>query len=87
MNAAQHKIVNLLKTFFLLISFCLCINVWPRDAKRLDARQFCLTNLVFPNFPEDQITRDLVKTVPPIARHGPVPDLGGWHLGYLTGPQ
>ena len=48
MNAAQHKIVNLLKTFSLLISFhqCLCIYVWPktalllpgwpRDAKRLE---------------------------------------------------
>ena len=39
MNAAQHKFVNLLKTF----SFCsavfisVCVfNVWPRDTKRLD---------------------------------------------------
>ena len=31
MNVAQHKIVNLLKTFFLLISFSVCVfNVWPK---------------------------------------------------------
>ena len=50
MNAAQHKIINLLKTFLLLccssvfISVCvfsvwpkttLLLPVWPRDAKRL----------------------------------------------------
>ena len=33
MNAAQHKIINLLKTFFLLISFrqCLCIECVGQD--------------------------------------------------------
>ena len=39
MNAAQHKIVNLLKTFFFWSSVfkSVCVfNVWPRDAKRLD---------------------------------------------------
>ena len=50
MNAAQHKIVNLLKTFFcccscVFISVCvfnvwpqtILLPVWPRDAKRLYA--------------------------------------------------
>ena len=34
MNETQHKIVNLRKTFFLLIGFhsCLCIYVWPKTA-------------------------------------------------------
>ena len=38
MNAAQHKIVNLLKTlwdFFVFISVCV-FNVWPWGAKSLD---------------------------------------------------
>ena len=37
--AAQHKIVNLLKTLwdFLCVIMCRSVfNVWPRDAKRLD---------------------------------------------------
>ena len=30
-NGAQHKIVNLLKTFLLLIGFSVCVlNVWPK---------------------------------------------------------
>ena len=50
MNAAQHKIVNLLKTFFYFFCSSVCVSVcifnvwpkttllpvWPRDAKRLD---------------------------------------------------
>ena len=47
MNAAQHTIVNLLKTFFCLsvfVSVCVfnvwpkttLLPVWPRDAKRVD---------------------------------------------------
>ena len=47
-NAAQHKIVNLLKTFFfcpsVFVSVCVfnvwpkttLLPIWPRDAKRLD---------------------------------------------------
>ena len=37
-NAAQHKIVNLLKTLwdFLVITCHDVLNVWPTDAKRLD---------------------------------------------------
>ena len=37
-NVAQHKIVNLLKTFwdFFVIMCCNVFNVWPRDAKKLD---------------------------------------------------
>ena len=50
MNVAQHKIVNLLKTFFYFFCSSVCVSVcifnvwpkttilplWPRDAKRLD---------------------------------------------------
>ena len=38
MNAAQHKIVNLLKTLwdFFVITCHNVFNVWPRGAKRLD---------------------------------------------------
>ena len=51
MNAAQHKIVNLLKTFFcssVYISVCVfnvwpnttLLPVWPRDTKRLDTPEW-----------------------------------------------
>ena len=53
MNAAQHKIINLLKTFFffcssVFISVCVfnvwpmttLLPVWPRDAKRLDTLEW-----------------------------------------------
>ena len=39
MNAAQHKIVDLLKTLFFrsLVFVSVCVfNVWPTDAQRVD---------------------------------------------------
>ena len=54
MNAAQHKIINLLKTFFYSSVFvcvfvfnvwpkrALLLPVWPRDTKRLDSPAYAL---------------------------------------------
>ena len=53
MNVAQHRIVNLFKTFF-FVSVCVfnvwpktTLPVWPRDAKRLDTSGWIMYGWLF----------------------------------------
>ena len=60
MRAAQHKIINLLKTFFFfsLVFVSVCVfNVWPK------------TTLLLPMWPRDTKSLDTPAEVSPHERH------------------
>ena len=86
MNSAQHKILSLLKIFFLLISFCcVCVfNVWPKttllpvwpgDAKRLAVPNYCIRH---PCWTERNCWKPShTQTPPPTETEGAATPMGG----------